>query len=94
MKLTWRSPFRLAAALWRAFLWFCRGRPIITPEKIRLEREEKCRLCEHREADQCGLCTCLIFSKVMLSSEQCPDDPPRWFRLSIKKAVESEDTTA
>ena len=84
MKLTWRSPFRLTAALWRAFFWFCRGRPVITPEKIRLEREEKCRLCEFRLLEQCTKCDCYIPAKTLLSSEECPDG--RWGRLTLRKS--------
>jgi len=94
VKLTWQSPFRFAAAMWRALVWACGGRPIITPEKIRLEREGECQVCPHRELDQCMLCSCLLDAKLMLSSEQCPDSPPRWYRLPIKKAAEPQDDSA
>lgn len=57
------------------------------PEKDRLERIEKCRLCPHSEKDpafmhephlgltnksKCTLCTCRISKKVRVASESCP----------------------
>ncbi len=85
MILHWKMPFTFAAALGRAFVHLCRGNPVIAPVKIRLAREDKCAACPHRVSEMCSLCNCFIDLKVSLSSEECPDTPPQWKRLTIRK---------
>ncbi len=75
------APFRFAAALWRSSVYLAKGRPVIAPESVRRERMANCIGCPHNEHGLCLKCGCLIDAKVMLSSEECPDTPPRWERL-------------
>lgn len=75
------APFRFGGAIWRASAFLLAGRPVIAPEFVRRDRMAYCRGCEHNENGVCAVCTCLIDAKVFLSSEQCPDTPPRWKSL-------------
>ena len=85
MILNYRSPFRLVAALWRAFIWLCYGRKVVAPRWVADNRELTCGECPHNENGQCNLCDgCFIAAKVLLSSEQCPDVEPRWKRLTLR----------
>lgn len=85
MKISWRSPFLLCAAIGRTIGRFFAGRQVIAPVEVREHRLAICRFCPHFKDDQCGICLCLIDAKVMLSGEQCPDNPPRWKRLHFSK---------
>ncbi len=73
--------------MWRSFVFFCQGRPVLAPPKERAAREAQCQICPHRELDTCLLCLCMIDAKVCLSAEECPDDPPRWPRLTSNKNI-------
>tara|TARA_B110000238_G_C16132015_1_gene441904 strand:- start:2138 stop:2398 length:261 start_codon:yes stop_codon:yes gene_type:complete len=44
------------------------------------ERLDECDKCEHRVKDSgvCGLCGCDTVLKAEWSTEQCPDNPPKW----------------
>ncbi len=81
--------------MWRSFVFFCQGRPVLTPPKIRAERQAICDACRFQVEEQCVLCSCFISMAVSLSSKQCPDEPPKWLRLGTKKAVNpDEEVTA
>lgn len=91
MKFTWQSPLRFAAAIGRSLRRYFAGLSVVAPEDIREQRAAICRFCRYNVDDQCQLCTCYVDVKVMLSGEQCPDDPPRWLRLAFsKKPTQSE----
>ncbi len=88
MTLSWKAPFRLSRALFRASLWFLSGRPVIAPKWAIKRREDTCRACKYNdhgpETDlgQCRACECVIHAKVLLSSESCPDG--RWQSVGPK----------
>ena len=91
VKFTWQSPLRFAAAVARSLHRFFAGLSVVAPEEVREQRASICRFCPHNEDGQCMRCLCIIDMKVMLSGEQCPDDPPRWLRLAFsKKPTQSE----
>jgi hypothetical protein len=56
----------------------------VTGDKISVSKEEKerrlaiCRSCEYFTGKSCGLCGCVAKWKTKLSTEHCPDNPPRW----------------
>lgn len=82
MKFHWKQPFTLAKALWRSFTYLLAGRPVIAPKAVIEVREAKCNACVKNLGGWCQICSCLVEAKVLLSAEQCPDDPPRWMRLT------------
>lgn len=63
---------------WTVLLGIFSKRPPTVPTKVTEKRHAKCNVCPHRVDDQCGLCSCFIGIKVLLSSESCPDKPKRW----------------
>lgn len=75
------APVRFTVAAFRAMIFLAHGRPVITPHYIRQERMAFCTGCEHNEHGMCTKCACLIDAKTYISSEECPDTPPRWHRL-------------
>ena len=77
-----RAPKTFAIAMYHAWLYRREGKPVLTPDKILGHRRAHCSVCEHNFHGFCNLCVCLIDSKTMISSESCPDDPPRWFELT------------
>ncbi len=79
------APFRLLAAIGRALLFLIKGRPVIAPLSIQRERMLHCAGCEMNENGLCTICCCLIDAKAMISSEECPDNPPRWKRVAFSK---------
>lgn len=81
MILRWQIPFTFARALWHAFLFWVNGKPVIAPAAVIAHRESKCRPCRFNDHGQCRRCACIISVKVSLSSERCPDAPPRWGSL-------------
>lgn len=85
---------KLGARAARAYRrWFAAGRPRPTPDQL-AERKAACEACPHlqRAANEirCGLCGCPIDGmsflfglaerpgKAEMSTEVCPDSPPRW----------------
>lgn len=75
------APLRFASAAWRALVFLAHGRPILTPNSIREQRMAECVLCPNNEHGLCNKCACLIDAKTYISSEECPDTPPRWTQL-------------
>lgn len=57
--------FRFKWAQWRGF-------ETIAPAKVQEYREAWCFDCGYNNQGQCELCKCLILSKVMVATEQCP----------------------
>lgn len=55
------------------------GEVLVSPEETE-RRLSICRVCEHWDTDmsRCRLCGCYTRVKAQLSSEHCPDTPPRW----------------
>ena len=75
------APFRLFAAAWRSLRYRLQGRPVVVPANERIRRQAICAYCRHNHKEMCSLCACFISAKVLLSAEQCPDNPPRWLKL-------------
>jgi hypothetical protein len=73
----------------RAIWWKLRGLRTLTTEVEEIQRWEECEVCPHRiegvsqDEDQCALCGCLLRSKVLLCSEQCPIG--KWKRVVSRK---------
>jgi len=63
-------------------LW---GYRILVNEEEEKFRWRRCNICPHRIkgpeiiGDQCGICSCLLDAKLLLTMEQCPDN--RWKRI-------------
>lgn len=85
MIIRWDSPVRLAKFVFRTVRHVLQGRPAIAPPDIRAERYETCLRCPQNIDGQCRVCTCFISVKVLLSSESCPENPPRWKKLTFSK---------
>lgn len=71
--------FNLAGSLFR---WVAAGFPVSTKEEIK-RRGAICRACPNFVNERCRLCGCcssdeVFYSKLVLGSEVCPDNPPRW----------------
>ena len=52
--------------------WQFQGYEVLAPKRIMMHRMAECDACPHNQEGTCGICKCLIMSKVMLSSESCP----------------------
>jgi hypothetical protein len=85
--------FLFAAAVRVAYARF-RGYHTLVNISEERHRRHQCSMCPHRLpgpeilGDQCGLCTCLLDAKVLLTMEKCPDG--RWKRVWRK--VPNRDT--
>ena len=78
--------------------WYAAGRPRPTTDEL-AERKATCEACPHlrgKEGERrCGLCGCPIGAvtflfglgkrpgKAEMSTETCPDSPPRWKPLTV-----------
>jgi hypothetical protein len=78
MLFTWRTIPNAFAALSRAGKTLFSRNPTVAILEVQDERERRCAACQYFTGVQCGLCTCVVSMKVLLASESCPDDPPRW----------------
>lgn len=92
MIVRWDSPVRLAKSIFRTVRYVLQGRPAIVPPDIRAERYELCQACPSNSGGQCRICTCFVSVKVILSSETCPDNPPRWKKLTFSKPTTTPTT--
>lgn len=67
--------------------WYKAGKPLRTDEEIK-EIFSICQSCQHFKKDligsKCNICGCRLHStrkkvnKIAMSTESCPDNPPRW----------------
>jgi len=77
------------AAFVRSCWWqFC-GYQVIASAWVMSDREHTCGVCPFRKEDVCGKCGCLIYSKITLSSEECPEK--FWRREKVAKHRENDD---
>jgi hypothetical protein len=53
------------------------GLKVATPEE-QARRLAICQACGHFSGKKCRICGCASRWKARLSSEHCPDKPPRW----------------
>lgn len=84
MILRWRMVPTFFRAVWHAGVYLWHGWPVLAPKSVVAYREAKCRVCRYKEWGQCRKCAgCFIGAKVLVASEQCPDSPPRWRRLTF-----------
>jgi len=81
MKITPATIKRFFTALYHAGIYICEGRPVIAPKQIVDAREGTCLKCKYNDFNTCRICSCYIAAKIRLSSEECPDKPPRWSKL-------------
>lgn len=51
---------------------------ILAPEALRMQRLQKCFVCERYMDGQCGICSCYCSIKTQFYSEKCPAHPPKW----------------
>jgi hypothetical protein len=78
------NPVRFARALWRVLVTWINGGKVIAPPEEQHKRRFECSVCTHHEDGQCKLCTCFTEMKVIFATEECPDRPPRWKKMSFK----------
>lgn len=81
MRWVW-APFRFALAVWHALVFAFKGRPVLTPWVVLQHRARICEPCPNNIHGFCRLCNCWIDLKTRISSESCPDKPPRWKALT------------
>jgi|6_EtaG_2_1085325.scaffolds.fasta_scaffold136937_2 hypothetical protein len=59
------------------------GAPICTEEQYE-ERMSLCIECEHyKQNSSCNLCGCHMPVKAKWQTSKCPDDPPKWNKLTM-----------
>jgi hypothetical protein len=78
-------PTRLKAAVGavsRAVGAAIHGEPVFVSAEEADRRAAICAACEHWTGLKCKLCGCLTQPKTALATEQCPDNPPRWLRVT------------
>lgn len=94
MIIRWNSPLKLLKSVLRTIRYLVEGRPIFAPKQVQDERYAICRGCKWHLDGQCTVCTCFTSMKVILSGESCPDNPPRWKKLTFSKPVSTKTTVA
>lgn len=94
MIIHWKSPINLFKAVVRTVRYLIAGRPVLAPSKVQDDRLAECYKCRWYLDGQCTECTCFVAVKVLLSSESCPANPPRWKKLTFSKAPPKETTVA
>lgn len=94
MIIRWDSPIRLVKSVLTTIKYAWDGFPVIAPEQVRTEREAICRKCPWSLDSQCTVCTCFIHIKVSLAGETCPDNPPRWKKLTFSNPQPKNATEA
>lgn len=77
------NPFRAAWAAIVAAYAKIRGYEVLADDITTSARRNVCENCEFRQDEQCGICSCYIFAKTALFTEQCPKR--KWFRRWVKK---------
>ena len=69
---------------WLKYRWWkIAGWETLVPKRTLKHRMGECDLCPHNQEGVCGICKCLIVSKIMLASESCPRG--YWPSAYIKK---------
>jgi hypothetical protein len=63
-----------------AKLW---GYDVMTPPGFMRRREETCNACPRFDEGICTACGCLVFAKIMLATEKCPEG--RWNSIWRKR---------
>lgn len=94
MIIHWTSPVTFARAVFRTIQYLVAGRPVLAPGPIQEDRLAACEKCPWHVDSQCVKCTCFVAVKVLLSSESCPDNPPRWKKLTFSKEPPKEPTVS
>ena len=61
------------------------GRATLASSKEQQVRLDECLKCPQFEDGNCRRCGCLVYAKIMLTTEQCPDK--RWLRIWRKRAT-------
>lgn len=74
MKITKETLPNAAKAAGRVLKAKLKGEDINVPDEVYAKRLATCMTCEKylQESQQCGVCTCLIFIKAKLTTEECP----------------------
>ena len=85
MILRFSTPVTFAKAVFRSLKFLVSGRPVIAPTDVQDERYAVCRACRWYLDGHCTVCTCFVSMKVALSAESCPENPPRWKKLTFSK---------
>jgi hypothetical protein len=85
MIFRWSTPVTFVKAVFRTVQFLWQGRPVLAPREVQEDRYSVCRKCPLQLDGQCTVCTCFVSVKVLLSSESCPDSPPRWKKLTFSK---------
>ena len=62
--------------------WIRAGLPLAN-ERVHADRLRKCDACPHRKNFWCQKCKCVCYLKTKVSTEQCPDSPPRWITVAL-----------
>jgi len=78
-----------AMAFFRSCWWKLRGYEILASRKTIWDRTQVCNVCPDRDEDACGVCKCLILSKVALCTEQCPRK--YWLREKVARQSDTFD---
>lgn len=80
----WKAPRNALTAFGRAVRQLFEHKSVIAHQNTIQFRESICAKCPHNANGICRLCACFIEVKVMLVTEECPDEPPRWPRLTSR----------
>lgn len=84
------SFLNLAKAIFRTIRYVLSGAPVMAPDEIFKERLDICRACPKNFQGQCQVCTCFIEIKTLFAGEKCPDQPPRWNKLTFSPKISTD----
>lgn len=74
MKFTIKTPINALIALIKVIKNILLRKPVLVDDETYAERLATCLTCDNfvQETSQCELCTCIVYAKARLTSEQCP----------------------
>ena len=70
------------AAIGRAANAALHGQQVLVDTETKAARLARCNSCRHLKDQRCVLCGCFVDAKAAVATEECPDDPPQWERVS------------
>lgn len=91
MKISWKSPFRLATESLRAGFAKLLGAEVVVKPDVFDSRIQKCYVCPHFSDGQCGKCTCFMEIKAWIGTSGCIDR--RWSAtITIRSLLKAKFT--
>ena len=80
----------LTKSLFQTIRYVLSGAPVMAPDEVFKERLDICNSCPKHYQNQCQICTCITGIKTLFAGEKCPDQPPRWNKLTFSPKIPTD----